>query len=396
MWAYSRTAFQVETLGELRPEPGLLLASTHRAETDVPVICPSVYRQSRHFVDRKAPRLSFAAREDMFDRGFFAGFPEGVSPIVRRLLFPLDAGPLLPRVRVFPIPYPGISRMRLGHALEAVPPETPLPEILPSALVEAFRARARRGGRQDPYVVADVRGGLFADILWTYCSRDELSAPALETVWQERAVVGASSIRRLIEYARTSGAMLLLFPEGRPSPDGAIGPLQPGLDLFVRRARPPAIAPLAIAYDPLTRGRPRAVLSFGPHLTPPPAGIADAVLDELRRTMPLTAGQVVADALLRAAGDGRSTIAARELALSLDVAIGEALDRRRPVESALAGPRRLERLSEALVALVQRGQGVAGDARTLSIDRVRLAEDRALGRLAVEFTSARDRAHASL
>ena len=76
MWAYSRTAFRVTTLsaGRFAPEPGTLVVATHRRETDVPILGPPLYfgmggRRNR------SNRLHFAARDDMFLPGFFAGFP---------------------------------------------------------------------------------------------------------------------------------------------------------------------------------------------------------------------------------------------------------------------------------------------------------------------------------
>ena len=52
------------------------------------------------------------------------------------------------------------------------------------------------------------------------------------------------------------GNVLIVFPEGRPSPDGEIGPIKPGIGALVRRGKPRAVRPLALAYDPLVRGAP--------------------------------------------------------------------------------------------------------------------------------------------
>jgi len=388
MWLYSRAAFRVETIGELRPEPGLLLVSTHRAESDVPLLCPLVYARCRYFRDRGAARLSFAARDDMFDRGFLAGFPDGLPLRARRLLYPLRAGPYLPRVRVHPIPYPGVAWMRIGWALERLPAAMRLDDAVSQSIVERFRVRAAEAGREQPRSVADVLHGVYADLLWTYCSRDDLTSPGYDDLWRERAVDGAAALRRLIEHARTAGEMLLLFPEGEPSQDGSIGPLQPGLDLFVRRARPAALKALSIAYDPLVPGRPRAVVAFGPRLDPASGRTEERTLEALRATMPLTAGSLVAHELVAAAEKGRNSVLAGELDRAAAEAVASALAEGRPVERALCGSERRARLSETLAALTRLGAVTAPDRRRLELDPERLLADPLVLRSAREYASA--------
>jgi 1-acyl-sn-glycerol-3-phosphate acyltransferase len=389
MWLYSRAAFRVETLGELRAEPGLLLLSTHRAESDVPVLCPSVYSRCRYLVDRGAARLSFAARDDMFDRGFVAGFPDGLPLRARRLLYRLGAGRYLPRVRVHPIPYPGVTWMRAGWALERLPPAMPLDTALPFAIAQRFRARAEEARLPPPRSVADARQGVYADLLWVYCPRDELSSTVHEELWRERASDGAAALRRLIEHARDSGEMLLLFPEGKPSEDGSIGPLQPGLDLFVRRARPAALKALSITYDPLVPGRPRAVVAFGPRLDPAGGRPEERMLEALRATMPLTAGSLVAHELVAAANEGRNSLLAGELDRAAAEAVASALAEGRPVERALRGQGRRARLSETLAALIRRRVLTSYDRRRLELAPERLLADPVVGRSAREYESAR-------
>jgi 1-acyl-sn-glycerol-3-phosphate acyltransferase len=391
MWIYTRSAFRVETLGALDPEPGLLLVSTHRAESDVPVICPSVYGRCRYFFDRGAPRLWFAARDDMFDRGFFAGFPPGVPGRARRALYPLRAGAWLPRVRVAPVPYPSIAQLRMGRALEALPAGTPLGRVLSADLVAAFRERAKEAGLAPPQMVGDVLRGDFADVLWRYCGRDQLADEEFAGAWQQRATAGAAAIRQLVELHRSSGGMLLVFPEGKPSPDGGIGPLQPGLDLLVRRARPTALAPLALAYDPLTPARPRVVVSFGSP-GPAPDPLEQGVVAALRATMPLTTGQAVSAALVSACEADRERMLVGEIRAALEDDLSAAETAGRPIENALAAGREAERLSEALTWLVRRGLATARDRRRLDLSAGALLADGTVRRLAREYTAARERA----
>ena len=76
MWVYSNAAFRVDVLGSGKPDPGpgTLVAVTHRKETDVPVIGPPLYFAMGGRRNTTG-RMHFAARDDMFVPGFFAGFP---------------------------------------------------------------------------------------------------------------------------------------------------------------------------------------------------------------------------------------------------------------------------------------------------------------------------------
>ena len=323
MWAYSRAAFRITVLGpeRLGIAPGTLILVTHRRETDVPVLCPPLYRRG----ELRRQRVAFAARDDLFLPGFFAGFPDGLSPRVRRALFGLGVARWLPRVEVHPIRSASVAR--LGEIVRARRFE-PLEDVLAAEDRSALAARAAACGLEPPVAAGDLLRGEYADLLWRAVGPDEPATAGLDAFWARRATQAARDFRTLVELVR-GGRPLVLFPEGRPSPDGAIGPLQRGLAALVRRARPPALLPVALAYDPLVRGRTRVVLAFGAAVRPPEADVEGEALHLMRRTMPLTAGQLVA-------------------ARAPESAVGDALAEGRPVEPALLRPAaRARRLAEA-------------------------------------------------
>ncbi|MDX6645585.1 MAG: 1-acyl-sn-glycerol-3-phosphate acyltransferase, partial [Miltoncostaeaceae bacterium] len=287
MGAYARMAFRVEVLRRRgwRLRPGSLLVSTHRAETDVPLLASALYLGGRVWLHRR-PRMHFAARDDLFERGFFAGFLPRLGPRGRRALAPLSAGGLLPLIRAHPIG--SATSLSLGRALAALPAEARLgPDLLPDAALGALAGRAAELRRPAPRTVVEARRGEYADVLWRRYDRSELAAPALDAVWRRRMAEATGQLRWLVELMR-AGEPLVLFPEGSPSPDGAIGPLRPGLGALVRRGAPATIQPLAIAYDRLRPGRPRAWVAFGAPLAPPAADVETAVLRALRHATPLT------------------------------------------------------------------------------------------------------------
>ncbi|MBD0290519.1 MAG: 1-acyl-sn-glycerol-3-phosphate acyltransferase [Thermoleophilia bacterium] len=341
MTGYTRAAFALETLGPRRLDfrPATLVVVTHRRETDVPLVSPILYARARLWRRRsRLERMTFAARDDMFLPAFFAGFPPALPPGVRRLLFPLGVGRWLPRVQVAPLRSAHVAR--LGEVLRLRRGER-LDALLSAGELERFLARAEACGLAAPVRVADVFRGEYADLLWRSVRPDDPAAASLERFWSRRAAQAAADLRGLVDLLRAGGT-LVVFPEGRPSPDGEIGPVQRGVASLVRRGRPRVLLPAALAYDPLARGRTRVAVGIGDVVPAPAENVEEAVLSLLRRTMPLTAGQIVA-----AGADVES-------------ALVEAQAARRPVETALLDPaRRARRIAEAAATAPRRPADVA-------------------------------------
>ena len=198
-----------------------------------------------------------------------------------------------------------------------------------------------------------------------------------------------TDLRRLLALVRDREP-LLLFPEGRPSPDGAIGPLRKGVGLFMRRGAPDELLPIAIAYDPFTRGRARACLAVGAPFPPAEANAEEQILAALRRLTPLTCAQVVADRILRQAEAGRTEVRPALLDAELARAVDASRLEGRPVDPVLeSGRSRRARLTACLESLARRGVVQARDPRTVALDMGRLPEDGELRRAAVEYVSAR-------
>jgi Acyltransferase len=359
MWAYGRAAFRLAVVGprHLRLEPGTLILSTHRRETDVPLIAPTIYGRAGLWRRRRpVERMAFAARDDMFLPGFFAGFPPGLSPRARRALFPVGVGRWLPRVQVYPLASASVAR--LGEVLRELQ-GSPLAGVLPVAREEEFRRRAAACALAPPVRAGDVLRGEYADLLWRPVSPDDLPRERLERFWSRRATRSAADFRTLVDLLR-SGGILVVFPEGRPSPDGDIGPLRRGLAALVRRAQPLALQPVAPAYDPLLRGRTRAVVALGDPVSPPSSEIDDTVLALLRRTTPLTCGQVVAGL----GAERTEERGIRETEAAVAEAVETAFAEGRNVDPDLLRPgSRRRRVQEALAAVPKRPEAVAYLAR---------------------------------
>jgi hypothetical protein len=337
MWAQARASFRVHVFGprHSRLHPGTLILATHRRETDVPIIGPLLYFRARVWRYR-SEGMHFAARDDMFLPGFFAGFPPVLRPRVRRLLYPIGVGRFLPWVGVHPIS--SASTARAAELLRDVP-DAPLAEVLPQGLADAFTARAGALGLPKPEHARDVLRGDYADLLWRVASADDSSS--VDDFWGRRAARAAADFRELVDLIRAGGS-LVVFPEGQPSQDGKIGPLRRGLGALVRRGRPEWFLPVAVAYDPLGSGRTRAFVSFGSPVEPPSRDVEEGTLTLLKGAMPLTCGQFVAHELLARRTPGLGSLAD---------AVDDARAQNRPVDPELIDPGRREaRLIEALAA----------------------------------------------
>ena len=372
MLVYVYAAFRVVVLGRVPRLDGHLLVSTHRSDADVPLICANLFFRSPMWRTRKG-RPHFAARDDLFERGVLAGLAPWTPLPLRRLLFAVDPARYLPSMRVHPIR--SSTSAKAAQAIGGLPPATRLDAVLPPPLAARFTERGIA-------FVGDALRADVVDLLWTDVSEDEV--PERHDFWRRRAQEATADVRNLVAVV-TERKPLLVFPEGRPSPDGSIGPLRKGAELLVRRGRPVAIAPIGLAYDPLTRGKVRACVAFGQELAPPAYGTS-GLLDELRRVTPLTCGQVVAHRLLA----GSSRVAAHELDGELAAAVARAGREGRHVDSALVGTAaRRARLSDCLRSLVRDGVIVRFGEDGLHIDRDRADADPRLRRLATEYVSAR-------
>ena len=176
---------------------------------------------------------------------------------------------------------------------------------LRSSCLELLR-RAAELGLPEPRLARDLDRGEYGDLLWRTFTRAELGEEAFEPAWRRHGRGG-----RRLPPARGSGerrGVLQLWPEGRPSPDGEIGPIQRGLKALVRRGRPQLIQPVGIAYDPLVPRRTHAFVSFGDSFPPPEEEPEAVVLDRLKLAVPLTAGQVVAASFVEGVEPGAAAL----------------------------------------------------------------------------------------
>jgi 1-acyl-sn-glycerol-3-phosphate acyltransferase len=345
MTAYVRSGFRLRTFGldNLRLEPGTIVTPNHRSDNDVPVLVAALAGPWGRAVQGGIPWPTFAADDHAFFRGFLAGYPEGLPLAARRLLWPVRVGGPLERwLQCVPVRRP--AEMRLVELLRRAPGR-PLDGRLPADLSEALAQRAARLGSPPPASAGEALSGGFADILWTEVTRDDTAG--CDDIWRAHLRTAVDDFRRLILTLR-EGGIVVIFPEGELITDGHIGPLAPGVATLARRGRAQLVQPVAIAYDRLTVGRPRAYVSVAPAVAPAAGGVQAAIAESVRRAIPLTAGQIAATVLHR--GGGRSDLF-RAAADAVRVARGDG----RPIEPSLLDGRQPAALTQSFWQARRRG-----------------------------------------
>jgi 1-acyl-sn-glycerol-3-phosphate acyltransferase len=383
MWALTRTRFDVQVLGDPIPPVarGQLWVATHRAETDVPLIGGLLMVRGGMWRHGTTSRVHFAARDDLFEPGVVSAGLHLPGPLAR-LAWPLSPGPWLPRVRAHPIRRP--TGLKLSQAFDGLDALLPLVDVLTPDAIEPFAQRAAAVGRRPPETVGQACDATFARQLWRDVTIADLDTPIGHGVWRSHVARAAGDVRRLVDLVRR-GEPMVLFPEGRVSPAGGIGPVGDVLDLIVRRGAPTAVLPVGIAYDPLRRGRVTVAVSVGPPLTASDGPIGPLVLDRLRRATPITVGQVVAREVTAVAASANTTLATRHLLETLAHTHGLARDEGRPFVSGLSSPgRRARSVAKALHALQAGGLVEVLGAGRVRVDADRVRRDPLLTRLAAE------------
>jgi hypothetical protein len=168
MRAYVGTRFDLRTFGtdHVRLDPGTIVVSTHRSDHDVPLICGTIYFATSMW--HRDVRLAFAVRDDLFEPGFFGGYPHELPLRLRRLLWPLSVGGPLER-RLACIPIRSATTMRLVQLLRLAP-ELAL-DRLPGDVAPAAERRAHELGLPRPERGGSLLRPEYGDLLWRLVAR---------------------------------------------------------------------------------------------------------------------------------------------------------------------------------------------------------------------------------
>ena len=166
------------------------------------------------------------------------------------------------------IPIRRPTGLKLEQVVAELPGDTPLESVLGARCI-GFLAPEGRGRsvatRRGRWRTSATPG--FARVFWEDVPRPTSSAAVAGEIWRPMWPAPRVTSAELIGMVR-DGAADAAVPEGRVSPDGAIGPIGDLLDLVARRGRPRVVLPLGIAYDPLAGSACWSRASGAPIVTP--------------------------------------------------------------------------------------------------------------------------------
>ena len=244
---------------DFRVAPGTLVVSNHLRDCDVPVLTAVLCRRRGLRIVNPLPFC--AAREDLFRRGFIGDLLQTWPRPVTWLLGRVPLGGLFRILRVQPIRR--IREFTFGETIGALcaagfggarPDEVlsarGLREL--AAVAEALPSRIDAIDETHLGTLRLAHWGLRrlrVDVL-------RALAPAF------RATI-SGQLGRLVELL-SKGRVVYLAPEGVTSRSGRFGGVRAGAwQVYRRCTKPPPVLPVALSYDPLCRGRTRAIVAIG-------------------------------------------------------------------------------------------------------------------------------------
>lgn len=259
---------------DYRLPPGTVVISNHQRDADVPILGTALcQRRGWRF---QWPLPYFAAREDLFRRGFLSEYVAGWPLPVPQLLGQIPLRWFFEILRTLPI-----RRVR----------EFSLSETLKASVAAGLGAR-------DPATVLNMRGQSevtaalgrlpprLADIRLRSASMPwglrRLNYEAFRKIKPSLRHAIADQLR---EFAALldAGHSVYFSPEGVISADGHFGRVRAGLRELCRRTSvPPHFLPVALSYDGLGPGRLRVIMNVGDLLEIPGTSAAARFAEAVR------------------------------------------------------------------------------------------------------------------
>lgn len=254
--------------------PGSVVISNHQRDADVPILGTALCRRrGLHF---QWPLPYFAAREDLFRRGFVAEYVVGWPPPLPQLF--------------------GLIRLRWFFEILRT---RPIRRVREFSLRETLQALVANGlGAHDPAAILNARGR--HDLAAQPGRRlDALRPRSGSALWGLRRLQRGARQPLLPEFRHTISSQLRDFgalldqgysvyfsPEGVISADGRFGRVRAGLRQLCRlAAASPRLLPVALSYDGLAPGKLRVIVQVGELLECPDTAQAAAFSAAVRRTI---------------------------------------------------------------------------------------------------------------
>ncbi|MGH8282383.1 MAG: hypothetical protein ACRESE_00865 [Gammaproteobacteria bacterium] len=242
-----------------RLAPGTLIISNHQRDADVPILATALcQREGVHF---HQPLPFFAAREDLFRRGFLAEYAFGWPRFLQAPLGAISLGWLFRIARCEPMRR--LREFTLAETLDVLS-EVGFDQADPMTV---FNARGRCEitavlGKL-PRHVCDINPRRLGQLRLSHWGLRRLRVATFRVVKPAFHATIAAQLQRFASVL-DAGRSLYFAPEGVISTSGKFGRIRAGARQACRLASaPPQVLPIALSYDALGPGRPRIIINVG-------------------------------------------------------------------------------------------------------------------------------------
>lgn len=258
---------RVKGLHNFSVSPSTIIAVTHKKDLDEIIVASTLHFRKTLFHPQF--RMWFAARDDVFERGFLSTYFQ-LPRFWGRLMYAINLSPVMAAFRARPISR--LTRSKVGNILRDVyryKGNIALKDILKAQWITKFAS----------LLPSPVNSNLSNTSLKDSISYDYRVLHLQEGGLRMLKSHVSARIKHLLlnkingqlncfSNILDKGGILFFTPEDEHSPDGQFGPIRSGIRRVIAMAQADVrILPINITYDSMTVGRMRIHVTIGPEMT---------------------------------------------------------------------------------------------------------------------------------
>ena len=258
---------RVQGLRNFSVSPSTIIAISHKSDLDEIIIPSTLHFRKTLF--RPRFRMWFAARDNVFERGFLSThfqFPRFLG----RLMYAINLSPIMAAFRARPISH--LNCDKVGNLLRNVyrcEGNVALKDVLKAPWIAKFAALSPSPANSN-LDNTRLRDFLSYDYRLLHDQDGDLSMLQNHVVERMRPLLvdKVNSQLNCLSHILDEGGILFFTPDDEHSADGRFGSMRSGLYRLVRMAQADVrILPINISSDSMTVGRKRICVTIGPEIT---------------------------------------------------------------------------------------------------------------------------------
>lgn len=315
-----RAVFRVHVQGlhNFTVSPSTIIAISHKRDFDEIIIPSTLHFRKTLF--RPRFRMWFAARDDLFDRGFLSEHFQ-LPRFLAYLIDAIDLSAVMAAFRARPIGRLNYSKVgRMLRDVYKCEGNISLKDTLKMKWV-AELANLLPPSQKSKLINIHLKDFLRYQYHVLHIHKGDLSMLKGNVLGRLRLFLVNKIANQLSLFSNIldEGGILFFTPEDEHSPDGRFGPMKSGLTRLVRMTQAVVrILPINITYDFMTVGRMRIHITIGPEITSlkrlTKNEFERIVQREITRLGVVNVGQLGSHCLLRVAQDNCKVITSELLA----------------------------------------------------------------------------------